>query len=115
MNRDCCASELSWEDTQAQGEEQDKAEKKLRQGQFKSLASAGPCELQGVGMTLEFVASTFCRGQRAVPGGGDRARSSQASPKDVDPNNSASSAPREAARGDFCLHHSRSQGRGASS
>lgn len=94
MNRDCCASELSWEDTQAQGEEQDKAEKKLSRDGVQELSSLSwtPGELQGVN-DIEFVASTLCRGQRAVPGGGDRAVASQASPSDVDPNSQRQQCP----------------------
>ena len=61
-DRDGCASELPREDTQDQGEEQDKAEKKLSRDGVQELSSLGwtPGELQGMN-DIEFVASTLCR------------------------------------------------------
>ena len=71
MNRVSCASELSWEDSQDQGEEQDKAEKKLSRDGVQELSSLSwtSGELQGVN-DIEFVASTLCRGRWAMPGDG---------------------------------------------
>lgn len=104
MNRDVCASELPREDTQDQGEEQDKAEKKLSRDGVQELSSLGwtPGELWGMN-DIEFVASRLCRGQWAMPGHGDRAVASQASPGDVDPNSQSQQCPQR--RGIWRLLH----------
>ena len=104
MNRDGCASELPREDTQDQGEEQDKAEKKLSRDGVQELSSLGwtPGELQGMN-DIEFVASTLCRGQWAIPGHGDRAVASQASLGNVDPNSQSQQCPQR--RGTWRLLH----------
>ena len=116
MNRVGCASELSPEDSQDQGEEQDKAEKKLSRDGVHELSSLSwtSGELPGVN-DIEFVASMLCRGRWAMPGDGDRALASQASLGDVDSNSQSQQCPQRRCPWRFCIHHGCGQGRGASS